>query len=185
MSYLTSIPQSAALLEVFKRFPEPSRPLIEFHEVVLRGTSPFSEMERELIAGYVSFLNRCKYCRAVHAAAAERLGAPVGLVARLAAEEDLISAPDKLRSVLLLARKLTLEPHSPTKAEADAVFAAGWGEEGLFHAVAITALFNFMNRLVEGLGIELDPNYVQTAADRIADRGYLPLLKMIGDRPRD
>jgi hypothetical protein len=26
----------------------------------------------------------------------------------------------------------------------------------LYHAVAVTALFNFMNRLVEGPGIELD-----------------------------
>jgi hypothetical protein len=36
-----------------------------------------------------------------------------------------------------------------------------------------------MNRLVEGLGIRLDPAYVKPAAERLADRGYLPLIEML------
>jgi len=37
-----------------------------------------------------------------------------------------------------------------------------------------------LNRLVEGLGIELNPAYAQTAAQRLADRGYRPLVDMLG-----
>ncbi len=33
--------------------------------------------------------------------------------------------------------------------------------------------------LVEGLGIELNPAYAQTAAKRLADRGYRPLIEMM------
>lgn len=40
-------------------------------------------------------------------------------------------------------------------------------------------LFNFMNRLVEGMGIELDRNYVNPASERLAGRGYLPLIEML------
>jgi hypothetical protein len=58
-----------------------------------------------------------------------------------------------------------------------AVLAAGW-DETLYHAIAVTALFNFMNRLVEGAGIELDPAYVKPASERLAKRGYLPLIDM-------
>ena len=36
-----------------------------------------------------------------------------------------------------------------------------------------------MNRLVEGLGIELNAAYAQTAAQRLADRGYRPLIDML------
>ncbi len=43
------------------------------------------------------------------------------------------------------------------------------------------ALFNYMNRLVEGLGIELEQAYVGVAARRLADRGYLPLIEMLGE----
>ena len=68
---------------------------------------------------------------------------------------------------------------SLTQADADAIFAAGWEEPALYYMVAVTALFNFMNRLVEGMGIELDPSYVRPASERLAKRGYLPLIDMI------
>jgi hypothetical protein len=51
----------------------------------------------------------------------------------------------------------------------DAILAAGWSEIAIYHAAAVTALSNCMNRLVEGLGIEFDPVYAQAAAVRLAD----------------
>ena len=50
MPFLPSLITGASLLGVFKAFPETSRPLIEFYEVLLRGPSPFTDAERELIA---------------------------------------------------------------------------------------------------------------------------------------
>jgi len=179
MAALRSLPPGASLLDVFKAFPETSKPLIEFHEVLLRGPSPFSEMERELIAAFVSRLNHCAYCHGVHTATAELLGAAPGLATLLADGIELADAPETLRPVLQYARKLTRGPSSITQADADAILAAGWNETAIYHTVAVTALFNCMNRLVEGLGIKLNPAYVQGAAQRLADRGYLPLLSMM------
>jgi uncharacterized peroxidase-related enzyme len=164
---------------VFKAFPATSTPLIEFHEVLLRGPSPFTATERELIAAYVSGLNRCRFCHGVHTATAERMGVEAGLLPRIVASGTFDGVDGKLQPVLALARKLTLSPDSVTKADAAAVSAAGWDDEALYYAVAVTALFNFMNRLVEGLGIELEPSYVAPAAERLAERGYLPLLDMM------
>jgi hypothetical protein len=59
------------------------------------------------------------------------------------------------------------------------IFAKGWDQTALYHVVAVTALFNYMNRLVEGLGIELDPAYVAPASKRLAERGYLPLIDLM------
>ena len=180
MPFLRSLRAGSSLLDVFKAFPETSKPLIEFHEVLLRGPSPFTEAERELIAAYVSGLNRCRYCHGVHTATAERLGVPQGAVQRLVEGIDAAPAPEKMKPVLRYAQKLTRQPDGVTKADADAVLAAGWDETALYHTVAVTALFNFMNRLVEGLGIELDPAYVKPASQRLADRGYLPLIELLG-----
>jgi uncharacterized peroxidase-related enzyme len=179
VTHLPSLPPKASLLDVFKTFPETCKPLIEFHEALLRGPSPFSEMERELIAAYVSGLNRCRYCHGVHTATAELLGAPPGLAKRLIESIDLAAAPKKLRPVLRYAQKLTRDPASITRMDAEAIFAEGWNETALYHTIAVTALFNFMNRLVEGLGIELDPAYIPGAAQRLADRGYSSLLTLI------
>jgi uncharacterized peroxidase-related enzyme len=178
MPHLRSLRSGASLIDVFKAFPAASRPLIEFHEVLLRGPSPFTATERELIAAYVSGLNGCQYCYGVHTATAEHLGVKVGLLQRIVPEGELTEVGPKLRPVLGLARKLTLSPGSVTKADAEALSAVGWDDSALYHAVAVTALFNFMNRLVEGLGIELEPSYVAPASRRLAERGYLPLLEM-------
>ncbi len=180
MPFLPSLRAGSSLLDVFKAFPETSKPLIEFHEALLRGPSPFTAAERELIAAYVSGLNRCRYCHGVHTATAERLGVPQGAVQRLVESIDAAPVPNKMKPILRYAQKLTREPNGITKIDADAVLAAGWDETALYHTVAVTALFNFMNRLVEGLGIELDPAYVKPASQRLADRGYLPLIEMLG-----
>lgn len=84
-----------------------------------------------------------------------------------------------MKPALRYARKLTRQPNGATQADADAIFAAGWDETALYHTVAVTALFNFMNRLVEGMGIELEPAYVKPASKRLAHQGYLPLIDML------
>jgi uncharacterized peroxidase-related enzyme len=132
-----------------------------------------------LIAAYVSGLNECHYCHGVHTATAERLGTEEGLVRRLIEHFDSVVIPDEMRPVLRYAQKLTERPAGITQADADAILAAGWDESAIFHTVAVTALFNFMNRLVEGLGIEFNPAYAREASQRLAEQGYLPLIGML------
>ena len=107
MPFLPSLRAGSSLLDLFKAFPETSRPLIEFHEVLMRGPSPFTEAERELIAAYVSGLNRCRYCHGVRAASAEQLGVPAGAIQRLVEDVDVAPVPEKMRPVLRYAQKLT------------------------------------------------------------------------------
>jgi len=178
MAYLPSLPAHASLLDVFRMFPETNEPLISFHEILLRGPSPFTEAERELIAAYVSGLNGCRYCHGVHTATAERLGIAPGTIAALL-DGNTSAIPYKMMPVLDFAKELTQRANGVTKADADAVLAAGWEETAVYHLVAVVALFNYMNRLVEGLGIELNASYAQTAAKRLADRGYLPLIELM------
>lgn len=179
MTLPSGLPKNASLIDVFKTYPETSRPLLEFHEILLRGPSPFSEAERELIAAFVSTLNNCRYCRAIHTATAERLGAPQGIVDKLVDEIDVAPVDDRMKPVLRYARKLTRDPAGLSESDAEAVFNAGWDHGALYHLVAVTALFNFMNRLVEGLGIVPNPAYVASAAERLATRGYKPLIEML------
>ncbi len=179
MSFLPSLPAQSNLLDLFKRFPETSKPLLEFHEILLRGPSPFTAAERELLAAYVSSLNKCHYCADVHTATAERLGVPQGAVARLVKDWDGAPIEEKMRPILRYARKLTQQPAAITRADADAILVAGWSETALYQTVAVTALFNFMNRLVEGLGMELNPGYIETASRRLAENGYRVLIGML------
>jgi hypothetical protein len=50
MPYLKSLPPDAKLLQVFQAYPRTVRPLLDYHEMVMRDPSPFTVAERELMA---------------------------------------------------------------------------------------------------------------------------------------
>jgi uncharacterized peroxidase-related enzyme len=181
MSYLKFLPAETRLLDVFKAHPGPARPLLELHEQVMRADSPFTPGERELIAAYVSGVNSCDYCHGIHTITAEAFGVPEGTLA--AAVRDLDSAPvdDKLRPVLAYVGKLTRTPSRITEADAEAVFAAGWSEDALHDAVLVCALFNFMNRMVEGVGLRADEAYATESGQRLHEGGYTGLARFLTD----
>ncbi len=55
------------------------------------------------------------------------------------------------------ADRLTLAPRSVTREGIDALRAAGLDDRGIHDACAIVAYFAFVNRIADGLGVELEP----------------------------
>lgn len=179
MAHFRSLPDDAVLMDVFRAYPETSRPLLDYHEVVMRGPSPFTQGERELIAAYVSGVNACGYCHGVHTVTAEACGIETGLAPAAVADLDAAPVGEKMRPVLRYVGKLTREPSSVTVADADAVLAAGWGEDALHSAIMVCALFNFMNRMVEGHGIRAGADYFATSGKRLEELGYAGLNQLL------
>jgi uncharacterized peroxidase-related enzyme len=179
MTYLRSLPEDAVLLDIFRAFPATARPLLDYHEALMRGPSPIGVAERELVAAYVSGVNGCSYCHGIHTATAQACGIPAGVAA--AAVRDLDTAPvdDRTRALLRYADKLTRTPAAVTQADADAVLAEGWDDKALHDTVGVCALFNFMNRMVNGLGIRTDPAYFSTSGIRLRDIGYAGLAQLL------
>ncbi|WP_026421207.1 carboxymuconolactone decarboxylase family protein [Actinokineospora inagensis] len=167
MAYLPSLPENAVLLDIFRRYPETSAPLLSLHEVVMRGASPLTVGERELIAAYVSGVNACGYCHGIHSATAEAFGISAG-------EVDV-----RMRPVLAYVEKLTRTPAAITRVDVDAVYAAGWSEQALHDAIMVCAVFNFMNRVVDGHGIAATPDTYAESGQRLHDIGYAGLLRLI------
>jgi uncharacterized peroxidase-related enzyme len=179
MTYLSSLPEGAVLVDVFRAYPEVARPLLDYHEALLRGPSPLTVAERELIAAYVSGLNACGYCHGVHAATAALFGVAEDTLAALLSDVDTAPVDERLRPLLRYVGKLTRTPSRMTPADAAAVFAVGWSERALHDAVSVCALFNLMNRLVDGLGVTAAEDYFATSARRLADIGYGGLKRLL------
>lgn len=155
MPLLRSFPENADLGHVFNAFPAPVKHLLDYHDVLLRGESTLSIAERELIAAFVSGLNECQFCMG-HIRIAEAFGLEEGLLEGLLDDIETARVPDKLKPILHYVKKLTQTPSRMTQRDADAIFDAGWDEQAFHDAIATCALFNFMNRLVEGFGIKPD-----------------------------
>ena len=179
MTYLPSLPADAVLLDGFRAYPATARPLLDYHQALLRGPSPLTVAERELIAAYVSGLNGCRYCHGVHAATAQAFGIGEGTLAALLTDVTTAPVPGRMKPLLRYAGRLTLTPAKITPADAEAVLAAGWPEQALHDAVAVCGLFNLMNRLVEGMGVTAGEDYFITAARRLADSGYTGLKDLL------
>jgi uncharacterized peroxidase-related enzyme len=173
MPFFPSMPADATTKHVFTAHPEIYSHWVRASEATLRGPSSLTSAQRELIGAYVSSLNSCQYCYGGHRAAAELFGiAPEtidGLIRNLA------TAPidSKLRPIFAFVNKLTLTPTRITQTDADAVFAAGWDEAALHSAIAVCCLFNFMNRLVEGHGIEADRASFTERGRKHVEMGYV------------
>ncbi len=179
MTYLPSLPEDAKLLDVFRAFPDTSRLLLEYHEVLLRGPSSFTVAQRELIAAYVSGLNACDYCLGVHATTAAELGVDPSLLTSLLDDLDSADVESSMKPVLAFVRKLTLTPSKVTPADAEAVLRAGWDEPALHDATSVCALFSFMNRLVNGLGVTAGDGYFSVSAKRLHAGGYAGLAELL------
>jgi uncharacterized peroxidase-related enzyme len=178
MSFLSSIPD-ANLFQVLQAYPDFARPILAVHEVVMRGPSPLSVGERELIAAYVSGRNDCAYCYGVHTATAEAFGVPVGLLTAALADLDTAPVEDRMKPVLHYVGKLTAAPAKMSEADAQAVYDAGWDERALHDAVLVCATFNFMNRVVDGLGLGADPRRFTAIGDRLKQGGYVSIARAL------
>ena len=89
---------------------------------------------------------------------------------------DTADVDDKLKPIFKFVKKLTLIPAEITQADADAVFAAGWGEKALHDAIAVCARMCFMQRIVEGHGFTpMSPEKASQNAKKRAELGYVNL----------
>ncbi len=62
----------------------------------------------------------------------------------------------KTKQLLHLAEKITRHAYKVTPEDMDALRAIGCTDEAIFEAVAVTALFNFMDRMADALGAPVE-----------------------------
>ena len=63
--------------------------------------------------------------------------------------------------MLYFAVKLTREPANVRESDVEELRELGLGDEQILSVVGITCLFNFMNRLAEGLGVDIEADRQQ------------------------
>lgn len=63
------------------------------------------------------------------------------------------------RAIIDLAVKLTRDSAGVARADIERLRELGLDDPAIHHVVQITALFNYYNRLVDGLGVEPEPGW--------------------------
>jgi len=152
MAHIPVSPEIPGIRSLALFRPETAKPLYALVQVLLRQPSPLSAAERELLAAYVSFLNRCRFCTESHAAAARSLyGNEAGLVAEVFENLDTAKISPKLKALLRIAEKVQQSGKAVTPQDIVVARNEGATDGELHDTVLIAATGCIFNRYVDGL----------------------------------
>ncbi len=119
---------------------------------------------QETLSSYVSILNDCPYSLANHWANARHLIADEeradAIEQALAADQPEAVFDGAQLSLMQYARKLTLSPGDMSKEDVEQLQAFGYSDGEILEANQIIAYFNYVNRLLNGLGVSTDGDIV-------------------------
>lgn len=155
--------------------PETGRSLYELAQVLLRGPSPLSEAERELIAAYVSKRNDTVFCMMSHAAASRELyGDNKNIVDEVLNNMQQSHVSDKMKALLNIAGKVQILGKEVTPEDIAAARSFGADDREIHDTVLIAATFSMFNRYVDGLAsfTPTDTAAYEEMGKRMAEKGY-------------
>jgi uncharacterized peroxidase-related enzyme len=174
-----------SLIQLFSRQPVPDAAKLvfyrpgfygsrakEFTHAAMRGPSDWSVGDRELMAAYVSMVNKSAFCIAAHTATARQAYQDEPKVAAVLADLDSAPVEKPLKATLRMLGKLSAEGTVGADDMRD-VLAAGASRQQIQDALAVCAAFNTTDRLADAFGFEvLSPEGFEAGAKYLLKRGY-------------
>lgn len=138
-----------------------------FYKELMYSKGPLTRIQREMIAIAVSAINECHYWIKHHGAGLRRLLSSKqisqteqdSLLLGLIDEGTHNSLGDLDIAILEYATKLTRLPSSITQEDIVVLRSHGLDDRGIHDICAITAYFAFVNRIADGLGVELEDRF--------------------------
>ena len=130
---------------------------MDLYMEIMYSKSELSRAEREMIAVVVSLANGCEYCQIHHAEALAFYWKDKEKIAQLKQNFRVANLSDREYKLCLYSEMLTKQPHDckendPTKELKE----IGFSDSAILDATLVTAYFNFVNRMVLALGVDLE-----------------------------
>ena len=168
----------ANILKVHSLNPAALSDHLQLYETLLFGESALRRAERETLAVVVSAANGCDYCVQHHSEALaaywdrERVNQ---LIDDYTASEKI---SDRMRLACDVATRLTESPGAMSEEHVHQLRNAGWSDRSVLDIVLITAYFNFVNRIANGLGVsDVDYAELKERLAQLVDEGVLYRVK--------
>jgi len=135
---------------------------MDLYMSIMFSKSPLSRAQREMMAVVVSAANQCEYCQLHHGEALNHYWKDRKKVEQLRKNYNKLDLNNVDSRLCKLARKLTLKPGNiDEKKDIVPLKNTGLSDRALLDAVLVISYFNFVNRVVMGLGVETDEQELQ------------------------
>lgn len=144
------------IMKVHSILPETMKTHMDLYLSIMFNKNSLSRELKELIAVVVSVCNNCEYCVNHHAVALNYYWKDNNKINKLIDDYRNMDLPVKTFAVLSYVEKLTLYPHRLAPADVENLKMHGFNDDEVLNINLIVSYFNFVNRIVLGLGVEFD-----------------------------
>ncbi|PKL10107.1 MAG: peroxidase [Spirochaetae bacterium HGW-Spirochaetae-7] len=139
--------------------PETITAHMDLYMSVMFSASPLSRAEREMMAVVVSMQNGCPYCQEHHGQALNHYWKDEARLSRLRTDPATAGLSTREAALCTFAKLVTTAPAVGADGSAVAELKkAGLDDRGILDATLVIGYFNFVNRIVLTLGVELENN---------------------------
>ena len=146
------------IMKIHSLNPDAMKKHMEFYLSIMFDSSNLSREDRELIGVVVSTINCCEYCINHHAEALNHYWKNEEKIQNFIKDFQSVDISDKKHKMLNYVFKLTKTPYDVKKSDVKILQKSGFSDENILNINLITSYFNFVNRIVLGLGVEFSPD---------------------------
>jgi len=148
------------------------KPMSKVTQEAMRGPSPWSVADRELMAALIAKTNQCEFCTKAHTAVAQRAYGDGQTIPASFSDSEIAALPQPLSATLLMLRKLTRQQTLDAN-DMREVLAAGASRQQIEDALAVAFSFNVISRLADCFGFAVPgPDAFIAGAKYLLSRGY-------------
>lgn len=134
---------------------------MNLYKDIMFGQSPLKRYQREMMAVVVSSVNQCEYCMKHHREALIHFWKDEEKVEALTRQPEAANLSDEDHQLCLLARDLTMNPELSSQQKVNKLKEKGLTDRIILDATLVIAYFNFVNRIVLGLGLAINEEEIK------------------------
>lgn len=153
---LESRGQLAEIHKIHSLNPQSMVDHMDLYMTLMYGKSPLKRWQRELLGVITSQGNHCKYCLTHHSEALNHYWKDEDRIKRLIVDYNDAELKNKDMLLCKYAEALTSSPSDSSEKIIIALKESGFSDRAILDATMIIAYFNFVNRIVLGLGLNLE-----------------------------
>ncbi len=150
----------ANVLKAHSLSPETLEAHMRLYETVMFNEGALSRTHREMIGVVVSKANECPYCVTHHNDALLLISRDKERLARIAEDYENADLTTLEKRICDYAVKLTKTPYKMMEEDIQGLRDAGLDDLGIFEVNQTTAYYCYVNRIVSGLGVELETDKI-------------------------
>jgi uncharacterized peroxidase-related enzyme len=128
---------------------------------IMFGQSPLKRYQREMIAVVVSAANQCEYCMLHHKEALMHYWKDETKISSLIEQNYSDDFNFRDKALCQYARTLTLQSQKSNEQQIKLLKESGLSEREILDATLVISYFNFVNRIVLGLGLNANEDEIK------------------------